>query len=96
MKGCQLATMCDQWPKANPIAKPTKINTTETLIMTAVLLKLADSRTPTTRMTVITTMASKAKISIWAVIVCPKSESETAGVGLKGSFAPKNPTRLLR
>src|SRR5487761_132584 len=95
MKGCQLAIMWDQLAKAKAIARPMKTNTTETLIMTAALLRFADSRTPMTRTAVITTMASKATMSTRAEMACPNRERESDGVALNGSFTPKKPVRLL-
>src|SRR5579864_5382222 len=95
MKGCQFASMWDQLAKANAVASPMKMSTTETLIITAALFKLADSLTPMTRMAVTTTIAAKAKMSTFAEIACPNSEKESEGVGLNGTFAPKKLTRLL-
>src|SRR6185437_11786712 len=95
INGCQFASMCDQLADAKIVARPMKIRTTETLIITAALLKLADSRTPITKMAVTITMAAKAMMSILVCMAKPKSENETAGVRLNGSFAPKKLSKLL-
>src|SRR5215469_16562948 len=95
INGCQLATMCDQCPNAKTPANPIKNRTIATLIITAALVKLADSRTPITRTAVITTIAESAKTSTCALSVCPNNVRWSAGVGSNGSFVPKKPSRLL-
>src|SRR5690348_8087579 len=94
IKGCQFTVIADQWPVAYHAASPMKISTTETLIMTAVLLKFADSLTPITRIAVITTIAAIAKMSTWVGIVYPRIVNVTEGAGLNGNFTPKYPSRL--
>ena len=95
IKGCQFAIMCAGWANAYTVAMPMKNSTTDTLIITAALLKFADSRTPTTRTAVTTTIAHIAKISTLADNRCPNSVSVMDGVGLNGIRMPKYPSRLL-
>ena len=73
-----------------------KSSTTETLIITAALLKLADSLTPTTRMVRDDDDGASAKMSMRAAKRAGRSSGiERLGVGLNGSLVPKKPTRLL-
>src|SRR5215472_8596480 len=95
MNGCQFADMCAGCPKAYTVAMPMKNSTTDTLIITAALLKFADSRTPTTSTVVTTMIAQNAKISTFAENGCPNKFSATEGVGLNGIRMPKYPNRLL-
>ncbi len=84
MKGCQFADICAGCPKANIVAIPIKKSTTDTLIITAALLKFADSRTPTTSTVVTTMIAQNAKMSTFADKACPNRVMEIEGVGLNG------------
>src|SRR5579875_3690306 len=77
------------------VAIPMKNKTTETLIITAALLKFADSRTPTTRTVVTTMIAQNAKMSTFADSACPNRFIDTEGFGLNGMRMPKYPSKLL-
>ena len=88
--------MCCQCANANIPASPMKISTTDTLIMTAALLKLADSRTPTTRIAVMTTMSVQRKdVDLRVQAYARRSVKRDARRRIERQLTPKKPTRLL-